>query len=77
MVQGIVRGLSEYITIEEIHFNHIRRRMLRIKDPKEQRQLYRPNLYPHHDKSKANHAWFLLEEDPIQSLALPSLARVS
>ena len=32
MVQGIVRGLSEYVRIvEEIHFTHIRRRMLRIK----------------------------------------------
>jgi hypothetical protein len=29
---GIVRGLSEYVRIvEEIHFTHIRRRMLRIK----------------------------------------------
>ena len=32
MVQGIVRGLSEYVKIvEEIHFTHIRRRMIRIK----------------------------------------------
>ncbi|MGC2680675.1 MAG: transposase [Candidatus Nitrosopolaris sp.] len=32
MVQGIVHGLSEYVRIvEEIHFTHIRRRMLRIK----------------------------------------------
>ena len=32
MVQGIVRGLSEYVRIvEEIHFTHIRRRMIRIK----------------------------------------------
>jgi hypothetical protein len=32
MVQGIVRGLSEYVRIvEEIHFTHIRRRILRIK----------------------------------------------
>jgi Transposase DDE domain len=32
MVQGIVRGLSEYVRIvEEIHFTHIRRRMLSIK----------------------------------------------
>ena len=30
-VQGIVRGLSEYVRIEEIHFTHIRRRILRIK----------------------------------------------
>jgi len=32
MVQGIVRGLSEYVKIvEEIHFTHIRRRMIKIK----------------------------------------------
>jgi hypothetical protein len=32
MVQGIVRGLSEYVRIvEEIHFTHIRRRMIMIK----------------------------------------------
>jgi hypothetical protein len=31
MVQGIVRGLSDYVRIEEIHFTHIRRRMIRIK----------------------------------------------
>jgi hypothetical protein len=30
-VQGIVRGLSEYIRIEEMHFTHIRRRILKIK----------------------------------------------
>ena len=31
-VQGIVRGLSEYVKIvKEIHFTHIRRRMIRIK----------------------------------------------
>jgi Transposase DDE domain len=30
-VQGIVRGLSDYIRIEEIHFTHIRRRILKIK----------------------------------------------
>jgi hypothetical protein len=31
-VQGIVRGLSEYVRrIEEIHFTHIRRRILKIK----------------------------------------------
>ena len=29
---GIVRGLSEYVRkIEEIHFTHIRRRILKIK----------------------------------------------
>ena len=34
MVQGVVRGLSEYVKIvEEIHFTHIRRRMIRIKPP--------------------------------------------
>jgi hypothetical protein len=32
MVQGIVRGLSEYVRIvKEIHFTHIRRRMIRVK----------------------------------------------
>ena len=32
MVQGIVRGLAEYVKIvEEIHFTHIKRRMIRIK----------------------------------------------
>ena len=32
MVQGVVRGLSDYVKIvEEIHFTHIRRRMIRIK----------------------------------------------
>ena len=30
-VQGIVRGLSDYIRIKEIHFTHIRRRILNIK----------------------------------------------
>src|SRR5213080_2962263 len=30
-VQGIVRGLSDYVKIEEMHFTHIRRRMLKIK----------------------------------------------
>ena len=30
-VQGIVRGLSEYLKIEEMHFTHIRRRILKIK----------------------------------------------
>ncbi len=30
-VQGIVRGLSEYVRIEELHFTHIRRRILKIK----------------------------------------------
>ena len=29
-VQGIVRGLSDYIRIEEIHFTQIRRRILRV-----------------------------------------------
>ena len=31
IVQGIVRGLSDYIRIEEIHFTQIRRRILKIK----------------------------------------------
>ncbi len=30
-VQGIVRGLSDYIRIEEMHFTHLRRRILKIK----------------------------------------------
>ena len=30
-VQGIVRGLSDYIRIEEIHFTQIRRRVLKAK----------------------------------------------
>ena len=30
-VQGIVRGLSEYLRIEEMHFTHIRRTILKIK----------------------------------------------
>jgi hypothetical protein len=30
-VQGIVRGLSDYIRIEEIHFTQLRRRILKIK----------------------------------------------
>jgi len=30
-VQGIVRGLSDHIRIEEIHFTQIRRRILKIK----------------------------------------------
>lgn len=30
-VQGIVRGLSEYIRIEEMHYTHIRRRIMKIK----------------------------------------------
>ena len=30
-VQGIVRGLSDYNRIEEIHFTQIRRRILKIK----------------------------------------------
>jgi hypothetical protein len=31
MVQGIVRGLAEYVRILEVHFTHIRRRMIKIK----------------------------------------------
>jgi hypothetical protein len=30
-VQGIVRGLSDYIRIEEIHFTQLRRRILQLK----------------------------------------------
>ena len=30
-IQGIVRGLSDYIRIKEMHFTHIRRRILKIK----------------------------------------------
>ena len=30
-VQGIVRGLSDYIRIEEMHFTHLRRRILKIR----------------------------------------------
>jgi hypothetical protein len=30
-IQGIVRGLSDYIRIEEMHFTHIRRRILTSK----------------------------------------------
>jgi hypothetical protein len=31
-VQGITRGLSDYISrIEEMHFTHIRRRILKIR----------------------------------------------
>lgn len=30
-VQGIIRGLSDYIKVEEIHFTQIRRRILRVK----------------------------------------------
>ena len=30
-VQGIVRGLSDYVKIEEMHFTHMRRRMLKVK----------------------------------------------
>jgi hypothetical protein len=30
-VQGIVRGLSEYVRIEEMYFTHIRRRILKNK----------------------------------------------
>ena len=30
-IQGIVRGLSDYIKVEEIHFTQLRRRILKIK----------------------------------------------
>jgi hypothetical protein len=30
-VQGITRGLSYYVRIEEMHFTHIRRRILKIR----------------------------------------------
>jgi Transposase DDE domain len=30
-VQGIIRGLSDYIRVEEIHFTQIRRRILNVK----------------------------------------------
>ena len=30
-VQGIVTGLSDYIRIEEMHFTHIMKRILKIK----------------------------------------------
>jgi DDE family transposase len=30
-VQGIIRGLSDYIRVEEIHFTQIRRRILKVK----------------------------------------------
>jgi hypothetical protein len=30
-VQGIIRGLSDYLKIEEIHFTQIRRRILKVK----------------------------------------------
>jgi hypothetical protein len=30
-VQGIIRGLADYLKIEEIHFTQLRRRMLKIK----------------------------------------------
>ena len=30
-VQGIIRGLSDYLRIKEIHFTQIRRRILRVK----------------------------------------------
>ena len=30
-VQGIVRGLSDYVRIEEMHFTHMRRRILKVK----------------------------------------------
>jgi hypothetical protein len=31
IIQGIVRGLSDYIRIKEIHFTHLRKRILKIK----------------------------------------------
>lgn len=31
IVQGIIRGLADYLKIEEIHFTQLRRRMLKIK----------------------------------------------
>jgi hypothetical protein len=31
MVQGMVCGLSDYVRLEEIHFTHIGRRMIRVK----------------------------------------------
>ena len=31
IVQGIVHGLSEYLRLEEMHFTHIRRRILKLK----------------------------------------------
>ena len=30
-VQGIVRGLSDYLRIEEVHFTQVRRRILKVK----------------------------------------------
>jgi hypothetical protein len=30
-VQGIIRGLSDYIKVEEIHFTQIRKRILKVK----------------------------------------------
>jgi hypothetical protein len=30
-VQGIVRGLSDYLRIEEVHFTRVRRRILKVK----------------------------------------------
>jgi hypothetical protein len=48
-VQGIVRGLSEYIRIEEMHFTHIRRRMLKIK-PSSVRNLGFKEEEEKHDK---------------------------
>jgi hypothetical protein len=30
-VQGIIRGLADYIKIEEMHFTHMSRRMLKAK----------------------------------------------
>jgi hypothetical protein len=39
-VQGIVRGLSDYIRIEETHFTHLRRRILKIKPSVKNLELY-------------------------------------
>jgi Transposase DDE domain len=44
-VQGIVRGLSDYLRIEEIHFTQIRRRILKVKPSV-------GNLNPDNDDSK-------------------------
>jgi hypothetical protein len=33
IVQGIIRGLADYLKIEEIHFTQLRIRMLKIKLP--------------------------------------------
>ncbi|MGC1134573.1 MAG: transposase, partial [Nitrososphaeraceae archaeon] len=39
-VQGIVSGLSDYIRIEETHFTHLRRRILKIKRSVKNLDLY-------------------------------------